>query len=198
MREKGVSLETRKKLSSSNMGHSVSKETRDKISRFHTGRKASLEDREKMRQANLGRKQSKETILKRVLKNIGQKRSTEVRLRMSELKKGPNSPFWKGGITPIRLAIRSSIRYKLWREAVFKRDNWTCQECGKIGNKLNADHYPISFSTILNKLIVKQGLENLLEKALQYEMFWMMDNGRTLCEGCHRKTPNFAKNYKYH
>lgn len=118
MKEKGVSPETRKKLSISNMGHSVSKETREKISKAHTGRKVSKEGREKMRIANLGRKQSPENIAKRVLKNTGQKRSIEVRLKMSELKKGSKSPFW------------------------------------------------------------------------------IVDNGRTLCEDCHRKTDTFARNYK--
>jgi len=37
---------------------------------------------------------------------------------------------WKGGISPEDKIIRQSIEYRLWREAVFARDNWTCQKTG--------------------------------------------------------------------
>ena len=43
---------------------------------------------------------------------------------------GKNHYNWKGGITPLNLSIRSSIKMKKWRESVFKRDNYTCVECG--------------------------------------------------------------------
>lgn len=99
---------------------------------------------------------------------------------------------WRGGITPINKAIRNSLENKLWRAAIFERDKYTCQICGLSGCYLEADHYPIPFTLILNKLIVEQGLDNLFEKALLYGDFWNINNGRTLCQDCHRKTDNFA------
>lgn len=84
---------------------------------------------------------------------------------------------WKGGITPINKQIRSSLEYKLWRTAVFERDNYTCIWCGiKNGNgktiTLNADH--------------------IKPFALFPELRFAIDNGRTLCEDCHRKTDTYG------
>ena len=51
---------------------------------------------------------------------------------------GENSPTWKGGVTPEHLKIRNSKKYKEWRESVFIRDLYTCQNCGKkCGNGKN-------------------------------------------------------------
>jgi len=47
---------------------------------------------------------------------------------------------WKNGITPKNKKIRTSLEIRLWREAVFARDNWTCQKMGKRGVKLQAHH----------------------------------------------------------
>lgn len=82
-------------------------------------------------------------------------------------------PFWKGGLTAKHLLIRQSTEYKLWRKAVFECDNYTCQECGVIGGRLNADH-------------IKQF-------AYYPELRLEISNGRTLCEPCHRKTDTWGK-----
>ena len=110
--------------------------------------------------------------------NIGRKHSDKAKRRMSELKKGERHPRWKGGITPINKAIRNSLEYKLWREAVFKRDNYTCVWCGAKSEKgktifLHADH-------------IKQF-------AFFPALRFAIDNGRTLCEPCHRKTDTYGK-----
>jgi hypothetical protein len=66
-----------------------------------------------------------------------------------------------------RLA-RYSPESKLWREAVFKRDNYTCQNCGIRGNYLEADHIkPFAYFP---------------------ELRFELSNGRTLCKNCHNKT----------
>lgn len=88
-------------------------------------------------------------------------------------RKGSDSHLWKGGITPINLKIRMSFEYRLWREAVFKRDNYQCIWGGKEhGNKLNADH--------------------IKPFALFPELRFAIDNGRTLCVDCHKKTDTFG------
>lgn len=95
------------------------------------------------------------------------------KLRLSHLgKKGSLSGNWKGGITPINMIIRSSEEYKLWRLAVFARDNYTCIWCGEKGKKLNADHIkPFAYFP---------------------ELRFAIDNGRTLCVDCHKTTETYA------
>ena len=85
---------------------------------------------------------------------------------------GKNNPMWKDGATPINQKIRTSKEYKLWRTAVFERDDYTCIWCGQVGGKLNADHIK-SF-------------------ALFPELRFAIDNGRTLCEACHRTTDTYG------
>lgn len=62
---------------------------------------------------------------------------------------------------------RNSPEYELWRNSVFKRDNYVCQHC-KQGNKvLNAHH--IKFW------------------ADRKDLRFNIDNGITLCVDCHKK-----------
>ena len=56
------------------------------------------------------------------------------------VRKGKDNNMWKGGITPINQAIRTSTKYKKWRESIFERDNYTCQICNKRGVSLRAHH----------------------------------------------------------
>lgn len=87
-------------------------------------------------------------------------------------KRGENNSNWKGGITPENQKIRHSLEYTLWRTAVFTRDNYACIWCGQIGGKLNADH--------------------IKPFALYPELRFSIDNGRTLCEDCHKTTNTYA------
>src|SRR3990167_1885256 len=59
-------------------------------------------------------------------------------------------------------------KHKEWRGHVYKRDNYTCQMCGKKGGDLNADH--------------------IKPWAYFPELRYELSNGRTLCVFCHRKT----------
>lgn len=133
------------------------------------GKHLSKEHREKIGKAN------KETY-----KNL------DLRMAMSKRMKGLKSPFWKGGLTKKnyneRVAIMNSMEYKLWREAVFKRDNWTCIWCNtRSGNGktviLNADHIK-SFRNFP-------------------ELRFTIDNGRTLCLDCHKTTDTWGRPKEY-
>jgi NUMOD3 motif/HNH endonuclease len=88
--------------------------------------------------------------------------------------RGEKNWKWKGGITPINAQIRHSIEYKLWRKAVFERDDYTCVWCGKRGTTLNADH--------------------IKPFARFPELRFAIDNGRTLCVPCHKLTPTYGYN----
>ncbi len=105
----------------------------------------------------------------------GFKHTEKSKIKLSQ-RKGPLSGNWKGGSTPKNTLIRQSSQYKEWREKVFKRDNYTCQLCGKRGCKIQADH--------------------IAPFSLYPELRFSLDNGRTLCVDCHKKTPSYLKNTK--
>jgi len=84
---------------------------------------------------------------------------------------GPNNNKWKGGVTPVNKKIRKSLEYKLWRESVFIRDGYTCVWCGYKGY-VEADH--------------------IKPFCGHPELRFSIDNGRTLCKDCHRKTDTFG------
>jgi hypothetical protein len=121
-------------------------------------------------------------------KLIGTKRPKEVvdKLQKTMFKKGMKSwnkgihfeaiqgdkhPMWKGGVSKInhseRQNLMNTLEYKLWRTAVFERDNYTCIWCGKKGGELCADH-------------IQRWVDNP-------ELRLAIDNGRTLCNSCHLK-----------
>lgn len=122
----------------------------------------------------LGIKHRPETKQKIRRALIGHPVGADTRRKIS----GKNHWNWQGGKATIARRIRVSAEYKEWRAAVFKRDDHTCQICGKRGGKLEADH--------------------IKPFAIFPELRFDVDNGRTLCEDCHRKTPTWGKNKKHY
>lgn len=101
---------------------------------------------------------------------------------------GKNNPNWKGGMDFI-MRIRRCYLYMKWVKRIFERDNFTCQICGKRGGNLEADHYPKMFCDVINEYNIKN-----YEDALKCKELWILDNGRTLCKECHKKTFVFKGN----
>lgn len=78
---------------------------------------------------------------------------------------GSKNGFWNGGVSSINKQLRGSMKYSLWRDAVFIRDDWTCRSCYVKGGKLNAHH---------KKCFSKYP-----------ELRFDINNGITLCKKCH-------------
>jgi len=94
-------------------------------------------------------------------------------------RKGIEHPLWKGGITTEMVKIRRHPKYKEWTKLVMQRDNYTCQKCGQRGGYLEA-HHPKPFA-----VIIKENGIRTLEQALNCQALWELDNGETVCYGCH-------------
>lgn len=102
----------------------------------------------------------------------------------TEFKKGHQLNLGKsrGGITPLLSRLRHTKNYKIWKSAVFERDNWTCQTCQERGLFIEA-HHIIEMSKMIRECNIKS-----IEEAVKCMPLWNVDNGVTLCEGCHNIT----------
>ena len=89
---------------------------------------------------------------------------------------GALNPNWRGGIKTENSKFRSSPEYRDWRESVFKRDDFACQKCGKVGGDLHAHH--------------------LVPFSLDPESRLRLENGQTLCRKCHHETDSFLSKAK--
>jgi len=91
--------------------------------------------------------------------------------------RGDSHPRWNNGISTENQLFRQTQEYKTWRRSVFVRDNYTCQLCSArsakgFSVKLNADH---------------------IKPFSEYpELRLNIDNGRTLCEECHKNTDTYG------
>lgn len=168
----------------------LSEETRRKIGLAGLGRHHTEEAKKKIRAGHIGKIVSEKTRKRISISKTGIPSGSRGKKRPKTT--GKNNWHWRGGITPLNQKIRTSLEYKIWRGAVFKRDNFTCVWCGfksSGGNfmPINADHYPKRFSDICRENNIKS-----LEEALNCEELWDINNGRTLCINCHKKTETYG------
>ena len=100
---------------------------------------------------------------------------------LDKYKVGELHHSWQGGKSSENIKIRRSVKYREWRTAVFKKDNYTCVFCKARGGRLNADH--------------------IKRFALYPELRLVVSNGRTLCVPCHKATETWGtkglRNRKY-
>lgn len=80
---------------------------------------------------------------------------------------GSKNPAWKGGVTSESQRARHSLEYAVWRDEVYRKDNWSCRICKQKCRKgqIVAHHIKL-FSEFP-------------------ELRYSVDNGVTLCRACH-------------
>lgn len=157
---KGVYKKSKKhlrNLSKSLEGNKLSKETKKKISQANKGKIRTIEFKNYLSKISKGRKFSEQT-----------------RKKLSKAIKGEKNGNWKNGISSKNERIREGIEYRLWRESVFARDNWTCQKT-KIRGEILHPHHIKNFSDYP-------------------ELRFAINNGITLSEKAHRE---FHKKYGF-
>lgn len=160
------------------------------------GRRLSDEHKEKIRQALLardyshlvGKKHGHKTSNGHTWKLTEQQRkaiSDRFRLKEKPNQSGPKNHKWKGGITPVRKAIKGLLKYKIWRKAVFDMHYNTCVLCGATDN-LETDHIkPLAV------IIAENKITNIVE-AKACDDLWNVENGRVLCHKCHVATETYS------
>ena len=156
-------------------------ESKIRISLAKKGKKLILEHRKKISDSRkrkgspwlIGRKLSEQHKKDIGKENKGKHHwSLKMRMKMSNERMGSKNPNWNGGTSPRHKLDRMNIKYRLWREEVFKRDNYTCQICGTRGGYIEPDH--------------------IKPFALYPELRFDINNGRTLCKKCHEETPTYG------
>lgn len=172
----------------------ISEEALKKFVAFNKGRKWSKESRLKASLSHIGEKHTKSRIKKRTDKIRGLKRSKEfckansklhkgktvsltTRIKMSLIKTGDK---YFTGFKSYKASIDyHSKEYKTWRQLVFKRDNWVCQNknCPYCGNKKGAE------IQAHHKLFRKFCYRNKWN-----ELIYNISNGITYCKPYHLNT----------
>lgn len=80
--------------------------------------------------------------------------------------KGEASHLWEGGKTAKNKLMRCTADYRVWRKAVFERDDYTCVQCGArsaAGNPVELHH------------------DHIAPLSERPELAYEVSNGRTLC-----------------
>jgi hypothetical protein len=135
--------------------------------REHPGCACAEETKKKISRANRGNKYRAGHALSDSAKNkIGMANKRWHKDHPSH-QSGPNSHFWKGGITPENIILRASASYADWRKGVFRQDHYVCQHCSQRGGVLHAHH--------------------LLPFSMYPDHRLDVNNGITLCQCCHAK-----------
>lgn len=128
------------------------------------GKKHTPDTIEKLRMAHLGKPSNRKgiprTVDERIKISQGVKSSGKVR-------RGESNPRWDGGKSSEVVKAKASLDYRLWKEAVNARDNFTCQDCGGTDLNIIETHHIKPFAKFPDE---------------RYDV----NNGITLCRFCHQ------------
>lgn len=107
----------------------------------------------------------------RTSNRLGKKHSAESRAKMSKAasertRRGADHYAFSHGRRQRHLNLRRKPEYLAWRDAVFRRDRYTCRDCGDAtGGNLCAHH-----------------VEPMKDRP---DLAYDVNNGETLCHPCH-------------
>ncbi len=151
------SEETKRRLSATHKGKVHSEETKNKMSLKHIGIKKTKEDKDGCR--------------KRMLNYI-----KEGKIKIA---RGEEHWNWKGGISSFNRKLRTHSKWKIWRELVFLRDNFTCQNpnCFYCHNKIGVFLHP----------------HHIKPLALYPNLTFNINNGITYCAEFHLNSKELHK-----
>lgn len=122
------------------------------------------------------------TICTKYKQSLLQGLTTSCGCYLIETHSGANNAAWKGGVTRIQDSIRTCVKYKLWRDTIYERDNYKCQVTDLNTQDLQAHHIK-PFHVILEENNI-----TTIEEACSCEELWNVNNGITISENWHTRT----------
>ncbi len=136
--------------------------------------------KQRAKEALTGIKRSAETNELNRIRHTGLTPSEEAKEKNRISHIGEKNHAWRGGISPLYESVRSTSKYLDWRDAVYKRDNYTDVITGEKGNgNLNA-HHIVPFAEIMRKNNI-----TTLEEAFACAELWDVNNGITMIDKNH-------------
>jgi len=179
--------ETKRKISKSHKDLKHSEETKRKMSLSKIGKHNSEEHKKRISKSKKGIKfvhsgsfkkgQTPWSKGKHIWENkkhpmYGKKHTEEAKKKIGEARKGKSWVIEP--ITPLNKRLRISSMWKIWRELVFLRDNFTCQnsDCKFCKNKIGVMLHP----------------HHIKSFAEFPELVFRVDNGITYCVEFHLKS----------
>jgi len=164
--------------------HLVPKNIRNKIKTSMKERGGNSTSFKKGHKTNLGKTFDIEKYPNHSMRNKNHSEETRRNIKASNTGKHSKelNSMWKGGITPINKLLRVSSKHKIWRELIFLRDNFTCQNpnCSFCGNKIGGELHP----------------HHIKSWAEYPKLRFDVNNGITLCGDFHRSIRWKAQEYK--
>lgn len=88
-----------------------------------------------------------------------------------------SGPPWNKESAEFKKELRNSNQYAIWRRAILTRDNYTCIECGDDRRSM-------------------MEVDHIKPFSLYPDLRFAIDNGRTLCIDCHKKTSSYGGGIK--
>ena len=134
-----------------------------------------------------------------------QRMSLETRLKMKLSHKGKlykRIDIRENALKKLRGYLKHSEEWRKWRQEIFMRDNYTCQDCGITSGYGKTivlhPHHKVRLKVLIKNFLdyysqfsLLEDLEVLLRIATTYQPFWDINNGETICDKCHyRKHPS--------
>lgn len=90
---------------------------------------------------------------------------------------GEDHHAWKGGVTMDPKMVRLSSDYRIFRRTILERDDYQCQVCGVVEDRLEVDH--------------------IIPQTARPDLIFVPENARTLCNKCHKRTVTYGNGGHY-
>ncbi len=139
------------------------------------GKERAIEEREKRRLAHLNKKYPINKYPNKGMRNKKWGHHTqESKIKISAFQQGVNVKDWDNFKLSYNRFLKNTARYQIWRNTVFLRDNFTCQN-------LNCEFCK-------NEQGIYLQVHHIKSLSLYPELAFKPENGITYCTGYHLKS----------